>query len=200
MQFAAFRRHEKIQLLAAGVAISALVAGASVSQAAECGDLAGKVFGPATITGATTVSPPSSSSRQRSSNSGGDQGYVLPRAGRDQTDRRFRHQIRGLASAGKRVERSVWRNRQRRLRRLSDSSCDGVESRGGLRGLGHRHRSSGRPARRGLGAGHPEKVADFGWRAIHETADASKSVIGAYYGKTASKSYFAGCSDGVARR
>ena len=44
--------------------------------------------------------------------------------------------------------------------------------------------------------GHPEKIADFGWRAIHETADASKSVIGAYYGKAASKSYFAGCSDG----
>ena len=60
MQFAAFRRHEKIQLLTAGVAISALVVGASASQAAECGDLAGKVFGPATITGATTVSPPSS--------------------------------------------------------------------------------------------------------------------------------------------
>ena len=42
MPFAAFRRREKIQLLAAGVAIGALVAGASASQAAECGDLAGK--------------------------------------------------------------------------------------------------------------------------------------------------------------
>jgi hypothetical protein len=44
--------------------------------------------------------------------------------------------------------------------------------------------------------GHPEKIADFGWRAIHETAEASKGVIAAYYGKAASHAYFAGCSDG----
>jgi Tannase and feruloyl esterase len=44
--------------------------------------------------------------------------------------------------------------------------------------------------------GHPEKVIDFGWRAIHETAAASKAVIDAYYGKAASRSYFSGCSDG----
>jgi hypothetical protein len=28
--------------------------------------------------------------------------------------------------------------------------------------------------------GHPEKIADFGWRAIHETAEASKAVIAGY--------------------
>jgi feruloyl esterase len=44
--------------------------------------------------------------------------------------------------------------------------------------------------------GHPEKVADFGWRAIHETALASKAIIDVYYGKKPSHSYFNGCSDG----
>ena len=31
--------------------------------------------------------------------------------------------------------------------------------------------------------GHPEKIADFGWRAIHETAVASKAVIEASYAR-----------------
>jgi hypothetical protein len=44
--------------------------------------------------------------------------------------------------------------------------------------------------------GHPEKVVDFGWRAIHETAVASKAIVQAYYGRTATHAYFAGCSDG----
>ena len=44
--------------------------------------------------------------------------------------------------------------------------------------------------------GHPEKVADFGWRAIHETAAASKAIAQAYYGRAPSHAYFSGCSDG----
>lgn len=44
--------------------------------------------------------------------------------------------------------------------------------------------------------GHPEKVKDFGWRAIHLTAERSKQIIEAYYGKPADKSYFESCSDG----
>jgi feruloyl esterase len=44
--------------------------------------------------------------------------------------------------------------------------------------------------------GHPEKVKDFGWRAIHLVAERSKEVVDAYYGKPADKSYFESCSDG----
>jgi feruloyl esterase len=44
--------------------------------------------------------------------------------------------------------------------------------------------------------GHPEKVIDFGYRAVHETARVSKSIIHAYYGKDTGQSYFNGCSDG----
>lgn len=43
---------------------------------------------------------------------------------------------------------------------------------------------------------HPEKVKDFGWRAVHLTAERAKDIIKAYYTKPASKSYFDSCSDG----
>jgi hypothetical protein len=44
--------------------------------------------------------------------------------------------------------------------------------------------------------GHPEKIADFGWRAVHLTAERAKDVVNAYYGEAASKNYFDSCSDG----
>ena len=44
--------------------------------------------------------------------------------------------------------------------------------------------------------GHPERLADWGWRAVHETAVATKAVIAAYYGKPPKFSYFIGCSKG----
>src|SRR5262245_31677842 len=52
----------------------------------------------------------------------------------------------------------------------------------------------------GLGAafaiGHPEKLIDFGHRAVHETSVQAKAMIRALYGRDPSLSYFAGCSDG----
>jgi feruloyl esterase len=44
--------------------------------------------------------------------------------------------------------------------------------------------------------GHPEKVKDFGYRAVHETSEAAKKLIGQYYGSPAKYSYFDGCSEG----
>jgi Tannase and feruloyl esterase len=44
--------------------------------------------------------------------------------------------------------------------------------------------------------GHPEKIKDFGWRAIHLTAQTAKQITDAFYGKPADKSYFDSCSDG----
>lgn len=44
--------------------------------------------------------------------------------------------------------------------------------------------------------GHPEKVKDFGWRAIHFTAERAKQILAAYYGKKEDKAYFDACSDG----
>src|SRR5205085_4587786 len=48
----------------------------------------------------------------------------------------------------------------------------------------------------GWALGHPEKVVDFGYRAIHETAVAAKSVINSFYGAAPKRSYFNSCSNG----
>jgi feruloyl esterase len=44
--------------------------------------------------------------------------------------------------------------------------------------------------------GHPEKLIDFGYRAVHETAVQAKATIAAFYGSTPRLSYFNGCSGG----
>ena len=43
---------------------------------------------------------------------------------------------------------------------------------------------------------HPEKVIDFGYRAVHETADKAKALIRAFYGEAPRRSYFSSCSNG----
>jgi feruloyl esterase len=44
--------------------------------------------------------------------------------------------------------------------------------------------------------GHPEKVIDFAYRAVHEMAVKSKAIIAAFYGRAPRFSYFTGCSTG----
>ena len=44
--------------------------------------------------------------------------------------------------------------------------------------------------------GHPEKVVDFAWRAVHEMTIAAKAVVDTNYGRRPTKSYFNGCSTG----
>jgi feruloyl esterase len=53
---------------------------------------------------------------------------------------------------------------------------------------------SGNSAR--FAVGHPEKVNDFGWRAVHEMTVASKALVTAYYGVAPAYSYWVGCSAG----
>lgn len=47
-----------------------------------------------------------------------------------------------------------------------------------------------------FGLGHPEKVIDFGWRAVHEMTSASKRIIAGYYDASPKFSYWNGCSAG----
>lgn len=47
-----------------------------------------------------------------------------------------------------------------------------------------------------FGQGHPEKVIDYGWRAIHVMTDTAKLIIRNAQGTFADKSYFVGCSAG----
>jgi len=44
--------------------------------------------------------------------------------------------------------------------------------------------------------GHPEKIADFGYRAVHEMTLKAKAIIAAYYGQAPKRSYWNGCSTG----
>jgi feruloyl esterase len=44
--------------------------------------------------------------------------------------------------------------------------------------------------------GHPEKLKDYGYRAVHLTAVAAEALVRAYYGMPARNSYFIGSSDG----
>jgi feruloyl esterase len=55
---------------------------------------------------------------------------------------------------------------------------------------------TGSPIAASWALGHPEKVADFGHRGIHEMTRVAKALVRAFYGKEAQRSYFAACSDG----
>jgi len=44
--------------------------------------------------------------------------------------------------------------------------------------------------------GHPEKLIDFGYRAVHETTAFAKPVVQAFYGAAPRTSFFNGCSTG----
>lgn len=56
------------------------------------------------------------------------------------------------------------------------------------------HAASGTDARWALG--HPERVTDFGYRAIHQMTEIGKAVIKGFYGNGPERSYFASCSNG----
>ena len=45
-------------------------------------------------------------------------------------------------------------------------------------------------------AGHPEKLVDFAYRAIHEMTVAAKAVVAAHYDARPARSYFSSCSTG----
>jgi len=45
-------------------------------------------------------------------------------------------------------------------------------------------------------AGHPEKLVDFAYRAIHEMTVAAKTIVAAHYDARPSRSYFSSCSTG----
>jgi feruloyl esterase len=61
---------------------------------------------------------------------------------------------------------------------------------------GHQTASNTPDASSSWAIGHPEKLIDFGYRALHETVVLSKVIMDAYYGKPAAFAYFSGCSDG----
>ena len=61
-------------------------------------------------------------------------------------------------------------------------------------GTDNGHQAAGTSASWALG--YPEKLVDFGWRSLKETADIAKALIKAQKGGGPQTSYFFGCSDG----
>ena len=55
---------------------------------------------------------------------------------------------------------------------------------------------SGTPIEAAWALGHPEKVIDFGHRAVHEMTRIAKGATKEFYGRNPERSYFWGCSDG----
>jgi len=181
---------------ASAVAACALSLTAGGAAAADCGALAGKTFGGATITAATNVTPPSSlvgmdpptpvavnapfcriqGSIKPSSDS--DIGFEvwLPPQGA------WNGKYEGIGNGG--FAGSL-------IYPAMDWALEGGYAVSGTT-TGH----SGGSLDASWALGHPEKITDFGWRAIHETASASRAIIEAYYAKPPVHSYFSGCSDG----
>ena len=56
------------------------------------------------------------------------------------------------------------------------------------------HDGNGNDAR--FAAGHPEKLIDFGYRAVHEMTTTAKAIIASFYGDGPKFSYWNGCSTG----
>jgi Tannase and feruloyl esterase len=48
----------------------------------------------------------------------------------------------------------------------------------------------------GWALGHPDRIVDFGYRAIHEMTVKAKAIIKAFYGDDPKRNYFASCSNG----
>lgn len=44
--------------------------------------------------------------------------------------------------------------------------------------------------------GHPERLTDFAYRAVHELTISARALVSAYYGKSPVRSYWSGCSTG----
>ncbi len=61
-------------------------------------------------------------------------------------------------------------------------------------GTDNGHQAPGRDASWALG--RPEKIIDFGYRAVHLTALRSKEVLAGFYRAAPRRSYFEGCSEG----
>jgi Tannase and feruloyl esterase len=180
----------------ATAAVGAAALAVDTAAAADCGDLAGKQYGDATIMAATTVLPPSSL-----------MGLDPPAPVAINTP--F-CRVEGLIKTSESSqdhfevwlpEKSAW-----------NGKYQGVGN-GGFAGslilspmtwalqagyavsatdTGH----TGGTLYAAWALGHPRKIVDFGWRAIHETAQASKAIIADYYRKPPAHAYFSGCSDG----
>jgi feruloyl esterase len=176
--------------------ILAIVSGSAF--ASQCASLAGRTFGFARIIGTDDIQPPFATSSVAPTRSGMVQ-VGVPFC-------RVRGLIRPVPDSE--IAFEVWLPEQDRwngrYQGVGNGGFAGSISydsmrwalEGGFAASGTDTGHVGTMSEALWGMGHPEKIKDLGWRAVHETALASKAIVQAYYGKAAAHSYFAGCSTG----
>ena len=213
--------HHRHLLVGSAVALFASVAfSAAPAAATPCTNLSGLQLQHTTITSATdndsgTFVTPDDPADDAHRPSG-----LLPGHGDADPDERFHHQDRGLAAQDD-VEQPLPRHRRRRLpghhhlqrarpRHPAGFRRDQQRSRhrvirmhAAVLRLGRQHRPTpvgtafGYPPSPTIGLfGHPERIKDFGYRAIHLMTLRGKEIANAFYGQGAQTAYFAGCSTG----
>jgi hypothetical protein len=191
-----FERTNRLRLATAGAVAACALSGASGAMAADCGSLAGKTFGDATITAATNVSPPSSVVGKDPPNPVAINAPFC----------RVQGTLKSSADSDVAFEvwlppEAAWNGKYEGVGNGGFAGSliyPGMEwaLEGGYAVSGTDTGHSGGSLDAAWALGHPEKIVDFGWRGIHETASTAKAIIDAYYTKAPVRSYFAGCSDG----
>ncbi|HKN27777.1 MAG TPA: tannase/feruloyl esterase family alpha/beta hydrolase [Roseiarcus sp.] len=177
-------------------AFAALACSADGAQAANCENLAGKAYGDATISEATDVAPPFSvTGKDPPTPVSVDapfcrvQGTIKPSADSDikfevwlPPEASWNGKVQGVGNGG--FAGSL----------IYIPMTWALDAGYAVSGTDTGH--SGGTLDSDWALGHPEKIIDFGWRAIHLTAEASKAIVADYYGKAPEHAYFSGCSDG----
>jgi feruloyl esterase len=186
-----------MRLVSAVVTLALALAGSSVRAASSCVDLKKLPLGDATITQAESVPAGSFTARGRGPGAGAVtvpfcrvQGVITPTS-----DSHIEFEV-WLPATG-------WNGRYQGVGNGGFAGGIGYTDlamavKGGYAAsatdTGHRAEGPAIDARWALG--HPEKIIDYGYRAIHETAEKSKAIVRAFYGEPVKHSYFSSCSNG----
>jgi feruloyl esterase len=196
-------RGNRISALLGSTVGMALAAWAAPAAAADCGDLARMALTNGEVTSATVVSP---GAFQQPAAPGGPPPGVGGGAYRDLPEFcRVQATLRPSTDSDIKVE--VW---------LPTSGWNGkfVGIGNGIWAGQLSYSQLGDPLKRGYAVattdtghtgngltaewavGHPEKLVDFGYRAVHEMAVTAKAAIAAFYGRGPQLSYWNSCSTG----
>jgi len=80
---------------------------------------------------------------------------------------------------------------------VESAMAQGVAQHFTVAGTDDGHRGTGTDGSWAIG--HPEKVIDFGFRAVHQTSILSRLLVKEFYGHTQRFAFFSGCSEGWTR-
>jgi len=194
-----------MKLISRGVSmllLAALMNGHALAATPSCGDLAGLTLPGATITLAQTVGAgafaPLPAAAGAPSAGAAQQTFNAPRA-----FCRVAATLRPSTDSDVHIE--VWMpvtNWNGKFQAVGNGAFNGTIAYGAMiTALGRGYATSSTDTGHTGGSasfalGHPEKVIDFGWRAVHEMTVTSKKIIAAYYDAAPKFSYWNGCSAG----